>query len=61
MNNFYETKDETYQEFKIEYHAISDTWWKPLLSYGKWYTELKIYLLISFIKIKENDTFYCHG
>ncbi len=20
--------------FKIEYHAIGDTWWQPLLSYG---------------------------
>ncbi len=21
--------------FKIEYHAVGDTWWQPLLSYGK--------------------------
>ncbi len=28
--------------FKIEYHAVGDTWWQPLLSYGKWCTELKI-------------------
>ncbi len=27
---------------KIEYHAVVDTWWQPLLSYGKWCTELKI-------------------
>ncbi len=20
---------------KIEYHAVGDTWWQPLLSYGK--------------------------
>ncbi len=26
--------------FKIEYHAVGDTWWQPLLSYGKWCTEL---------------------
>ncbi len=27
---------------KIEYHAVGDTWWQPLLSYGKWCTKLKI-------------------
>ncbi len=34
--------------FKIEYHAIGDTLWQPLLSYGKWCTEFKIgsFLLI---------------
>ncbi len=26
---------------KIEYHAVGETWWQPLLSYGKW-VELKI-------------------
>ncbi len=33
---------------KIEYHAVGDTWWQPLLSYGKWCTELDwfIHLLI---------------
>ncbi len=31
---------------KIEYHAFGDTWWQPLLSYGKLCTELKIGSLI---------------
>ncbi len=27
---------------KIKYHAVGDTWWQPLLYYGKWCTEFKI-------------------
>ncbi len=32
--------------FKIEYHSVDDTWYQPLLSCGKWCTELKIGSLI---------------
>ncbi len=24
-----------YALFEIEYHAVGDTWWQPLVSYGK--------------------------
>ncbi len=28
------TSADTKTAIKIEYHAVGDTWWQPLLSYG---------------------------
>ncbi len=36
--------------FKIECHAVGDTWWQPLLSYGKRVENSR--LVHSFINIK---------
>ncbi len=37
---------ECFSMFTIEYHAVGNTWWQPLLSYDKWCFELKIGLFI---------------
>ncbi len=42
---------------KIEYHGVGDTWWQPLLSYGKWCTEFKIgsFILLILSTVYEHD------